>query len=177
MKKIKQQKYKIKHPTSGYDKHIIVKDFRLPNGVIESFFVDAGRDSVQIMAFTEDQEAVLVKQFRPGTERLEVELPGGGLEPDEDILEAAERELLEETGFKGNSIKFLCKMPYSPYSTGYRHTYVATGCRKVASLDLDPNEFLTVTTVPLTAFRELLRSGNVRGTDVAYVALEELGWI
>lgn len=147
----------------------------MPNGLTEVFFIDEGKDSVQIFAITQDKNVILVKQFRAGTEKEELELPGGGLEPNENIELAAKRELKEESGFSGE-IRFLCSLPYGPYTTGLRHTFLATSCnRESKELDLDPNEFLTVKLVPLEKYRELMKKGLVRGTDVSYMALDKLG--
>lgn len=174
MKKVGEEKYRLKHPTSGYDKHFKVKKFILPNGVAESFFVDTNRSSVQIFPLTTNNEVITVVQFRPGSEKNEIELPGGGIDHGEDHAVAARRELREETGHTAEELTYLGSVPYNPYSEGVRHLYVALGCEKVGGLDLDPNEFLTVKVVPLEAFKDLMRSAKVRGFDCAYMALDKL---
>lgn len=173
-KKVKEKHLKLKDPTSGYDKELVLKTFQLPNGMTENFFIDKGKDSVQIFAITEDEQVLCVKQFRAGPEKVQLELPGGGLEQGEDIEKAAVRELLEETGFQGGKPMFLAALDYSPYSSGKRHLYMVTGCRKVKELDLDPNEFLEVLLVPMEQFRKLMIEGKVRGHDTAYMGLDRL---
>lgn len=173
--KVNERKIRIKDNATGYDKVVILRSFKLPNGFTETFFVDEGKDSVQIFAITENKEVLIVRQFRPGTESVEIELPGGGLDsPDEDELKAAQRELLEETGYEGQ-LEHVASVPYSPYSTGIRHSFVATNCVKKREIDLDPNEFLTVDKITLENFRNLMRAGKVRGFDIAYIALDKLG--
>lgn len=172
-KKIKEKHLKVKDKVSGYDKALILKTFQLPNGMTENFFIDKGKDSVQIFAVTKDQQVVCVRQFRAGQEEVQIELPGGGLESDEDPLKAAARELLEETSFSAGNLVFLGKVPYSPYSTGNKHMFMATECEKTADgLDLDPNEFLEVILVPIEKFRTLMASGQIRGFDTAYIGLD-----
>lgn len=174
MKKVSEKHYTIKHKDSGYDKRLFVRQYELPNGVVDTFIIDDAKNSVQIFPITDDQKVICVMQFRPGSEKVEIELPGGGLEKGENHETGAYRELLEETGFKGD-LTYLGGVTYSPYSTGIRHMYMSTGCKKVAPLDLDPNEFLSVKVVPLEAFMELIRKGQVRGTDLSYMALDKLG--
>lgn len=174
-KKIKEKHFKIKDNVSGYDKNMVLKTYQLPNGMTENFFIDKGKDSVQIFAVTKDQQVICVKQFRAGPEEIQLEIPGGGLEQGEDAALAADRELTEETGFRGRDPVFLAAVDYSPYQSGKRYAYMITECEKVKELDLDPNEFLEVVLIPIEKFRDLMKSGRVRGFDAAYMALDKLG--
>lgn len=172
-KKLREKIISIKDPISGYDKKIISKLFRLPNGIIENFFVDAGGDSVQIFAMTDDGMVLTVRQFRPGIEVESIELPGGGLEKGENPALAAKRELVEETGYEGD-VHFIGKQSYSPYSMGERYMFVADNCKKIDRLDLDENEFLVVVKWPLEDFRKEIAKCTVRGSDTAYAGLDYL---
>lgn len=169
-RKVAEKRVRIKDDMSGYDKDVLIKTYRLPNGVLENFFIDDNSDSVQIMAVTEDGMVLTVKQFRPGLEKDCVELPGGGMEKGEDPKEAALRELLEETSFTG-ALHHLFTAPYSPYSTGKRYCFVAWNCQQIKkTLDLDSNEFLKVTLVPMAKFEKLALNGLIRGHDLLYPA-------
>lgn len=174
-KKLSEKKFKLLDKESGYDKKIVLKKFQLPNGMIENFFIDNAKDSVQIFAITRDEKVICVEQFRAGTESVELELPGGGLEVGEDAALAADRELLEETSFAGKSPIFLSRLPYSPYSTGYRYSYLVTDCISIKEQNLDPNEFLRIKLVPIEDFRLLMKEGKVRGFECAYLGLDKLG--
>jgi ADP-ribose pyrophosphatase len=180
MKKVEEKEYTIKDVETGYKKEFLVRRFRLPNGMIDTFFVDKGGDSVQVLPITQDNHVVLVRQFRPGTEEYEYELPGGGLGKDEDSKLGAMRELKEETGLvcDPDNIIHIADLNYGPYSTGVRFSYVALQCKDSGvGLDLDKNEFLKVEKLSMDKLRELLRSGKVRGSDAAYIALDKLGHI
>lgn len=171
-KKLKEKIICINDKVSGYSNNILVKLYQLPDGNKEVFSVSDDKDSVEVFPMTSDHKVITVTQYRPGLEMDQTELPGGGIEPGEDPKEAAERELKEETGFVGDLI-YLCKISYNPYSTGTRHLFCASNCKKVDSLDLDENEFLNVKLWSLNEFMHLARKGLIRGLDTAYRALDE----
>lgn len=178
MRKVEEKEYTVTDNETGYKKEFYVKRFRLPNGMIDTFFVDKGRDSVQILPVTKEGNVVLVRQFRPGTEEYEYELPGGGLDKNEDPKTGALRELKEETGFlcAENNMIHIADLSYGPYSTGKRVSYIALQCKETRSgQELDKNEFLTVEVMSMDKFMTLLRSGKVRGADAAYMGLDKLG--
>lgn len=180
-KKISQKKLSIKDKNSGYIKKLLLKRIRLPNGLVDTFFIDNAPDSVQIFPVTPELEVIVVLQWRPGFEEEQFEFPGGGIKKEnkESHEEAAERELREETGYTGE-LGYLGAIPYSPYSNGQRHIYLATNCVKVdrGKLDLDKNEFLEVKLISLDEFKaKLLKTNKIRGIDLAYKALDILGKI
>jgi ADP-ribose pyrophosphatase len=174
MKKIKEKHYSFSHKPTGYKKKVIQKTFLLPDGRSYTSFIERTTDSVNIFPMTEDGQVVLVKQFRPGSEQIEMELPGGMIDPGEKPFRAAERELLEETGYEGN-IEFLSARSYSPYSEGKRYVYIATGCKLVSEQDLDADEFVDVAVVNIEDLENLLYDGKIRNPDGAYMALHHLG--
>lgn len=177
MKKIKEKKYRFRHTPSGYKKKITEKTFLLPNGESYTSFVDDQDHSVNIFAITEDEKVILVKQFRPGTEKVEYEFAGGMIDPGEKPAEAASRELLEETAHAGKMM-YLGNRSYSPYSSGKRYIFAATKCKKAAkNLDLDPNEFLEVVYVDLPTLEKMLFECKIRNPDCAYMALHHMGYI
>ena len=167
-KKIKEESYK-----AGFRK-MIKKFFILPNGKEMDFDIKHEGSPVCVLALTPDNNVVLAKQFRPGPEEVLLELPGGGSEEGESPLEAMERELLEETGYKGD-MKEVTTCFDCAYSTCVRHCFVATNCVKVQEPQFDEGEFIEIAEIPLSEFRELLRSGCLTDVEVGYLGLDYLG--
>lgn len=69
---------------------------------------------VVILPFTKEREVILTKQFRPAVNKYVIEFPAGLSERDESLEEAAKRELLEETGYRTDNVKFIAEGPVSP---------------------------------------------------------------
>lgn len=152
---------------------ILMRKFILPNGKKENFEIKKEADAVCVLAITKDNVVILAKQFRPGPEKVLLELPGGGVEKNEKPLAAIKRELLEETGYTGD-IKFVQTIVDCGHSTRWRHCFVATDCYKSQEQKTDEKEFIEVVKMPLSDFREHLRSGQLTDVDVGYIGLDYL---
>jgi ADP-ribose pyrophosphatase len=148
--------------------------YRLPNGKETDFYIKKEGRAACVVALTKDNRVIVTKQFRPGPDEILLELPGGGVGGDETPEEAVERELLEETGYRGN-IQFVGKIFHDAYSTNVRHCFVATECEKVADQNLDENEQIEVVLLTLPEFRELLRSGKMTDVESGYRGMDFLG--
>lgn len=127
------------------------------------FFLLDTPDWVIVLPLTDAGELVMIRQFRHGTDRFSLEIPGGLIDPHEtDPLQAAVRELREETGYAAARIEPLGVMSPNPaMMTNLCHAYVATGCRRVGELVMDPGEDIEVTTVPLDQLDARLRNGEI----------------
>ncbi len=158
---------------SKYGRGIEKVDFKLPNGEVNDFYIKKESVFVATLAITKDKQIVLVKQFRPGPKEILIELPGGYVDKGETPKQAAERELLEETGYKGNA-EFVTSIIGDGYSTMKKNCVVVTDCEKVSEQKLEENEFTEVVLMSISEFRELLRSGKSSDVEVGYLGLDYL---
>jgi ADP-ribose diphosphatase len=152
---------------------IFRKTFLLPNGVEADFEIKQEPRTACILALTPHNTVVLVRQFRPGPEEILLELPGGGVNADEDPAQAAARELLEETGYCGE-LELAGSSWHCAYSTMRKYHFVARNCVKVQEQELDDHEFIQVIEMQLADFKQHLRSGNMTDVAGAYMGLEKL---
>ena len=135
----------------------------LPDGrIAEPYFRIDLRAFTVIAAVSADNEIIVGRQYRHGIERITLLLPGGLLEEGEDPLDAAKRELLEETGYASNEWESLGRfVPNSNYRCGETHLFLARSAKKVAVADAGDLEETELLLMPLADMRRELRNGNV----------------
>ena len=114
----------------NYKRQVIVKHFKDEEGLEHEFttFGDDYAKSVHVIAFTKDNKVVLVNQFRSGPERWLYDFPGGLMEKREIPLEAALRELGEETGYIPGHIDNIGNFPVDGYTNFTVEVFLATDC-------------------------------------------------
>ncbi len=130
----------------------------MPDGkIVEEYFVVELPTSVCALAITEDNKAVLVKQYRYAIEETILEIPGGFIDKGEDPKVAVGRELLEETGYHFPEVEYVGKIAANPgLLDNYTHLYLATGGKKIKDQELDHNEDLEVMLLPIEEVRAML---------------------
>ena len=120
-------------------------------------------DWVLILALTPKEEVVMVRQYRHGTERIHLELPGGLVEPNDDTPElSAGRELLEETGFKANKITLIGEcFPQPAILSNKCYFYLAQYAEAVQKQDLDAGEDIEILKIPLNEIPAKIQSREI----------------
>ena len=119
-------------------------------------------DWVNVVATTEDDEIILVRQWRHGREAFTLEIPGGIIDPVEDPGAAAARELLEETGYAGGPPRFRGTVDPNPaILTNRCHTYRIRNARRVADQAPDPGEDLSVVRMPYAEIPAAVADGRI----------------
>jgi ADP-ribose pyrophosphatase len=158
-------------PGPGRYVTVRTREYMLPDGTRVERTVQVGRDSVAVVAITSENEVVLARQFRPGPGRMLDELPGGAIEEGEDPVEAAGRELVEETGYAGE-IEIVAATWASGGATRRRWAAVATGCEQVSAPTPDDGEYCEPFLMSVSDFRDHLRSGQLTDVDIGYLGLD-----
>ncbi|MGH3754725.1 MAG: NUDIX hydrolase [Pseudonocardiaceae bacterium] len=156
-------------------RRVVSRRYRMPSGEEADWDILIGGRTVAIVALTEDDRVVLVRQFRPGPAKVLLELPGGNVDRGESVEEAAQRELLEETGFKAAALEVVAQTWLAAYATAERYAVVARGCRRVAEPKPDPGDFLEPVELPMPEFVRHVLGGQLTDTDIALRGLVALG--
>lgn len=119
---------------------------KLPNGTVnDEFYVLEYPDWVNVIAITRDGEFVMERQYRHGIGLTCYEICAGVIEKGETPLDAAKRELLEETGYGNGQWKEIMTISGNSSTTNnYTHCFVATGVEKIGTQHLDHTEDISV---------------------------------
>jgi 8-oxo-dGTP pyrophosphatase MutT (NUDIX family) len=119
-------------------------------------------DWVNVVAVTDEGRVVLIEQYRHGIQLITLEIPGGVVDPGETPQNAAERELLEETGYSARDWTLLGTVRPNPaFLSNSCYTYLAGGAHRLQDQHLDPGEDISVLEVPLTDIPNLLACGRI----------------
>ncbi len=126
------------------------------------FDVVTSPDWVNMIVLTERREIVLVRQYRHGTGDVTLEIPGGMVDPGETPLQAAQREVLEETGYRAERWEPLGRLAPNPaFLTNHTHVFLALDARREGAQDLGENEDIEVVELPLAEIPGRVADGTI----------------
>lgn len=127
------------------------------------YFVLENPDWVNVVALTDDGDIVLVEQWRHGVRKVELEIPAGLVDPGEDPLVAAARELREETGYVAEHLEIVGAVhPNAAYQQNTCTTVLATGCKRTAEQEFDDGEDLEVVVLSRQEVMARIAAGGIR---------------
>jgi ADP-ribose pyrophosphatase len=156
------EKHELVHPRSGH---------------AHDFFVLMAPDWCNIVPLTRDGQVVMVRQRRHGRDEETLELPGGMIDPeDASPLEAARRELLEETGYGARAIESIGVIAPNPAMQSNRcHSFLARDVEKLGEPRLDGGEDIDVVLVPYREIPERVARGEITHALVVVAFAYALG--
>ncbi len=137
----------------------------LPDGrTIPDYYVFEYPEWVNITAIDREGRFVMIDQYRHGLGETSYEIPAGVVEPsDASLLDAARRELREETGYGGGEWSLLTSISANPATqNNLTHCFLATGVERIGEQQLDATEDIRVHLFSRDEVRELLRTDRIR---------------
>lgn len=142
---------------------VTVRKERITTGGHETDYYTATRgDGVVVLAVTGDGEAVLVREYQHGCRSFVLQLPRGGMIAGESLVQAARRELLEETGYRGKEFRYLGAVYIDPvWSPDQLHLFATVDAERVAEPERDDTELMEVELVQLDEVVEMALDGRI----------------
>lgn len=133
------------------------------NGREFRFYVLEAPDWINVIPLTPEGKVVLIRQYRPGTEEVSLEIPGGIVDDEDgDPAETARRELLEETGYAAEAIIPIGRVAPNPAIMDNQcHTFLARDARPVAQPQFDGAEYIELELVDLDEIPGLITDGSI----------------
>ncbi len=151
---------------SGRIVNLDIDRVRFPDGSVGELEMVRHSGASAVLPFAsdpagEDPQLLLIRQYRYAAERYLYEVPAGRLDPGEEPLACATRELLEETGCTAERVEFLTTIFTTPGFTDERiHLYMATGLTRGES-NREADEFIEVVTRPMSEVLGLIERGEI----------------
>ena len=153
-----------------------------PSGkIIPEYFVVELDLTLCALGITEDNQAVMVRQYRHPVAKTLLELPGGFADKNELPEKAIAREMLEETGYAFDKFELVAEVAANPgVLNNYTKLYLATGGKKVSEQKLDANEEIKVELIPLDDLIQMLLQNKIEQSlhaNCIFYALLKMGKI
>lgn len=147
--------------------------------IIEEYFVVELPTTVCAVAITEEQEVLMVRQYRHPVEETLLEIPGGFVDKDETPEQAMKRELKEETGYEFSSVINVGRIAANPgVLNNFTYLFLAKGGKKTAEQKLDKNEELDVEKITIPELKNLFLENKIMQSlhnNCIFYALKEMG--
>lgn len=140
------------------------EDVVLPDGrVVENFNWIGMREFSIVVPLTDDDRTILIRSYKHGVRAVALSFPAGYLEPGEDPLAGARRELREETGYEAAAWLPLGRFVVDGnYGSGAMHAYLATGARQVTEPESGDLEEMELVLTPWDEAAAALRRGELK---------------
>lgn len=132
-------------------------------GVDRDFYVIECSNWVNVIALTTDRQLVMIQQYRHGTESVELEIPGGAMDPEDNSpVETAIRELREETGYEGKNAQIIGDvLPNPAIMNNTCQTVLIEECERLHPRSLDVGEDIATELISLADVQIAVSNGRI----------------
>ncbi|WP_454061110.1 NUDIX hydrolase [Candidatus Nitrospira salsa] len=166
----------VKHIYSGKFLTYNIDTVTLPNGATAELEMIRHPGASAVVPVKDDGTVILIRQFRHAAGGFIYEIPAGKLNPGEDPLDCASRELEEEIGYRAENLELLTSLFTAPgFTDEVIHVYKATGLVK-GQQQLDQDEVLEILEWPMDKAIAEIKNGTIRdaktmvGLQMVYLA-------
>ena len=137
---------------------------RIPSGAeMDDYYVLEYPDWINVIAITEDGKFVMERQYRHGTQTVDYELCAGTVEEGESPIDAAKRELLEETGYEGGEWVLYCESYPNPAAmTTTNYSFLVQGVKFSGERHLERTEDISIQLMTYDEVKDLVKNGGVK---------------
>ena len=142
--------------------NVVLEEVTLPNGATKKREIIRHPGAAAMVPLLEDRRVIMVRQYRHAVGRFVWEIPAGTLEPGEDPVTCARRELVEEIGYEAGRLEKITEiLPAPGYTDEHIHVFLATGLTP-AEQQLQDDEVLDVEFVPFETALGMVRRGEIQ---------------
>ncbi|RLB81476.1 MAG: ADP-ribose pyrophosphatase [Deltaproteobacteria bacterium] len=141
---------------------VVLEKVTLPNGAIKDREIVRHPGASAMVPLLDDGRVILISQYRHAMAKFLWEIPAGTLEPNEEPMACARRELMEETGYEATSLEKLTEIWPAPGYTDERiHIFLATGLSLVEQ-NLEDDEVLQAQPMAFDTALEMITKGKIQ---------------
>ena len=163
----------VAYTCDGFD--VVNERVELPDGQRAEFDYLREEESVVVLPFVDEEQVVVIDEWRHAVKRVNRGLPAGTLEDGEEPRAAVRRELAEETGYRPGAVEHLTSVePANGFSDAVFHYFLARGCERATDQALDRDETIEVTTTAFERLVAAVRDGELRDGRSAFAVLAYL---
>ena len=164
-------KWQINSTRKIFSSHIVELEGRMSvnprNGKEDEYYIASFPDWCNVIATTAKNEIILIKHFRHGSREFEIEFPGGCIDEGEKPVDAAVRELLEETGYQGDKASLIADFSPNPsFQTNRCFTVLIENVTKVSEQSLDEGEDIEIFKAKLDEIPMMIKNGQINNSMI-----------
>ncbi|WP_078553149.1 NUDIX domain-containing protein [Bacillus alkalicellulosilyticus] len=147
---------------------LVIDDVELPDGKMSKRELIKHPGAVAVIPVTKEGKLVMIRQYRKALDKVIVEIPAGKLEPGEEPLPCAKRELEEETGYQSEMLEYVTSFYTSPgFADEIIHLYFTDQLTE-GNLNLDDDEFVELVEVTLEEAQKMITTREIYDAKTAF---------